>query len=79
MKIAFLTWEYPPNIIGGAGIVADNIVSQLSELGHEVFVFVPRLENRFETHNSIKNKNIKIIKIIFFKFFKLKIISYAFN
>jgi len=29
MKIAFLTWEYPPNIAGGAGIVADNVVSQL--------------------------------------------------
>ncbi|NQU99339.1 MAG: glycogen/starch synthase [Parcubacteria group bacterium] len=57
MKTAFLTWEYPPNIAGGAGIVTDNIVSQLSELGHEVFVFVPRLENSFESHNSIKYKN----------------------
>ena len=79
MKIAFLTWEYPPNIAGGAGIVADNIVYQLSELGHEIFVFVPRLENIFESHNSIKNTNIKILIVPLIRFFKLKIISYAFN
>lgn len=79
MKIAFLTWEYPPNIAGGAGIVAENIVLQLSKLGHEVFVFVPRLENSFESYNSIKYKNIKIIEVPLFNFFKLKIISYAFN
>lgn len=79
MKIAFLTWEYPPNIAGGAGIVAKNIVSQLSKLGHKVFVFVPKLEDSFESHNSIKNTNIKILKVPLLRFFKLKIISYAFN
>jgi len=79
MKIAFLTWEYPPNIAGGAGIVAENIVSQLSKLDHKIFVFVPRLEKSTELNNSIKNANIKIIKVPLLKFFKLKIISYAFN
>lgn len=79
MKIAFLTWEYPPNIAGGAGVVADNVVSQLSKLGHKVFVFVPKLENCFESHNSIENTSIKIIKVPLLRFFKLKIISYAFN
>jgi len=79
MKIAFLTWEYPPNIAGGAGIVADNVVSQLSKLGHKVFVFIPKLENSFGSHNSIKNTNIKILKVPLLRFFKLRIISYAFN
>ncbi|MCJ7790064.1 MAG: glycosyltransferase family 4 protein [Candidatus Atribacteria bacterium] len=79
MKIAFLTWEYPPNVAGGAGIVAENIVSQLSQLDHKIFVFVPKLRNKYKLNNSITNKNIKIIKVPLFKFFKLKIISYAFN
>ena len=79
MKIAFLTWEYPPNIDGGAGIVADNVVSQLSKLGHKVFVFVPKLKNCFEPHNSIENISIKIIKVPLLRFYRLKIISYAFN
>ena len=79
MKIAFLTWEYPPNIAGGAGIVADNIVSQLSKLDHKIFVFIPKLGNKYKLINSIKNKNIKLIEVPLFKFSKLKIISYAFN
>ena len=79
MKIAFLTWEYPPNVAGGAGVVAENIVSQLSKLDHKIFVFVPKLRNKYKLNNSIKNKNIKIIKVPLFKYFKLKIISYAFN
>jgi len=79
MKIAFLTWEYPPNIVGGAGIVAENIVSQLSQLDHKIFVFIPKIGNKYKLNNSIKYKNIKIIKVPLFIFFKLKIISYAFN
>ena len=79
MKIAFLTWEYPPNIAGGAGIVAENIVSHLSQLDHKIFVFVPKLRNKYKLNNSIKNKNIKIIGVPLFNFFKLKIISYASN
>jgi glycosyltransferase involved in cell wall biosynthesis len=79
MKIAFLTWGYPPNIAGGAGIVAENIVSQLSQLDHKIFIFIPKLGNKSKLNNSIKNKNIKIIKVPLFKYFKLKIISYAFN
>ncbi len=41
MRIAFVTFEYPPFIIGGAGIYAWNITRELAKLGHEVIVFTP--------------------------------------
>ncbi|WP_048190965.1 glycogen/starch synthase [Methanobacterium sp. SMA-27] len=58
MKIAFVTYEYPPFIMGGAGIYAKNITENLAELGIEVTVFTP---NIYETGN--KNKNLKIIPV----------------
>lgn len=56
MKIAFITFEYPPLIIGGAGIYAKNITEKLAELGHEVYVIKPLLDT-YEYVDS-KNKNI---------------------
>jgi len=41
MRIAFITFEYPPRLWGGAGVYAKNIVSNLAELGHGVNVYVP--------------------------------------
>ncbi len=42
MRIAFLTWEFPPEIIGGLGVYSDNAVRQLRASGHEVVVFAPK-------------------------------------
>jgi len=57
MKIAFVTYEYPPFIMGGAGIYAKNITEKLAELDVEVTVFTPNI-------NEYKNfKNLKIIPI----------------
>lgn len=39
MRIAFVTFEYPPFIIGGAGIYALNVTRELAKLGHQVIVF----------------------------------------
>jgi len=39
MRVAFITFEYPPFIIGGAGIYALNITHELAKLGHQVVVF----------------------------------------
>lgn len=41
MRIAFVTFEYPPFIIGGAGVYALNVTHELAKLGHQIIVFVP--------------------------------------
>lgn len=42
MKIAFVTIEYPPNLIGGAGLYAKGLADGLAE-ANEVFVFTPSI------------------------------------
>ncbi|MGI8827577.1 MAG: glycosyltransferase family 4 protein [Chloroflexota bacterium] len=39
MRVAFITQEYPPHIVGGAGAYAHGLVSSLCELGIDVTVF----------------------------------------
>jgi glycogen synthase len=54
MRIAFISFEYPPFIIGGAGIYALNITHELAKLGHQVVVFTPNISEhtlRSELHN----------------------------
>jgi glycosyltransferase involved in cell wall biosynthesis len=41
MRVAFVTFEYPPCIWGGAGIYAAHITKELARLGHRVIVFTP--------------------------------------
>lgn len=43
MKIAFVTFEYPPFIMGGAGIYAKMMTYELAKLGHQVVVFTPNV------------------------------------
>jgi len=38
MKVCFVSFEYPPNIYGGAGIYAETIIRGLKSRGLEVFV-----------------------------------------
>lgn len=60
MRIAFITFEYPPTIVGGAGTYAINVTRELAKLGHEVTVFTPHIE----TDKSLKNDdNLKIHRI----------------
>jgi hypothetical protein len=33
MRIAFLTWEYPPNVVGGLGVYSQYAVRELAKLG----------------------------------------------
>jgi glycogen synthase len=48
MKIAFVTLEYPPFLIGGAGVYAVNLTRELANLGHEVHVIAPLFANSKE-------------------------------
>jgi len=34
MRVAFVTFEYPPFIIGGAGVYAMHVTKELAKLGH---------------------------------------------
>jgi glycosyltransferase involved in cell wall biosynthesis len=69
MRIAFITFEYPPFIIGGAGVYALNITRELAKLGHQVVVFVPDILGvKYETTlANIEFKKIKINEKIPFK------------
>ena len=59
VNIAFITLEYPPFMIGGAGVYAEAITKELVELGHQVTVFTPNIsESNVETI-----KNLNIVKI----------------
>jgi glycosyltransferase involved in cell wall biosynthesis len=60
MRIAFITYEYPPFFIGGAGVYADNITTELAKNGHEVTVFTPDIEHSCPAPNTT---NLKIVRI----------------
>jgi glycosyltransferase involved in cell wall biosynthesis len=60
MRIAFITFEYPPFINGGAGIYALNVTQELSELGHNVVVFTPDI---FDENLMSKFDNLEIQKV----------------
>ncbi|MDI6867739.1 glycosyltransferase [Methanoculleus sp.] len=45
MRVAFVTFEYPPFIIGGAGVYAARVTEELASLGHQVVVFTPAIDN----------------------------------
>lgn len=48
MKIALITLEYPPHILGGSGIYITQIVPQISYLGHEIHILAPGLNSNYE-------------------------------
>ena len=46
MKICFVSFEYPPLIIGGAGVHAVHITRELAKLVHEVHVISPSIDGQ---------------------------------
>jgi glycosyltransferase involved in cell wall biosynthesis len=62
MRIAFITFEYPPLMIGGAGIYAMNIANRLAKLGNLVTVFTPRIDNLDEEESITSNLKVKRIR-----------------
>ncbi len=39
MKVAMVTWEYPPRIVGGIAPHCEGLAKALSRLGHDVYIF----------------------------------------
>ena len=60
MRIAFITFEYPPFILGGAGTYAVNVTRELAKLGHDVTVFTPQIESIESVDNT---ENLKVCRI----------------
>ncbi len=52
MRIAFVTFEYPPFIIGGTGVHAVRITEELVKLGHQITVFTPAIGSIDSTEHS---------------------------
>jgi|LGVF01.1.fsa_nt_gb glycosyltransferase involved in cell wall biosynthesis len=63
MKVAFVTFEYPPFIMGGAGIYATNITRELAKLGHQVIVFTPQINDLEEKKDELNNLEIERIRM----------------
>lgn len=63
MRIAFITFEYPPHVLGGAGVYAEKVTRELAKLGHEIIVFTPELGNNEIRGYKINNLEIKRVKI----------------
>ena len=77
LRICFLSFEYPPYVIGGAGVYAENITKELLDLGHEVHVMSPSIrypKNRFLLRKKFVHHEIPTIHRRF-----LNISSFWFN
>lgn len=71
MNIAFVTLEYPPFIIGGAGIYIEAITRELIKLGHKVTIFTPNvIESNSKTIKNLDIVRINVNKNIPFKAFQ---------
>jgi glycosyltransferase involved in cell wall biosynthesis len=63
MRIAFVTFEYPPFIGGGAGIYAYNLCNELSRLGNEVIIFTPEICGLQADASNSENISIRYVKV----------------
>jgi len=59
MRVAFVTFEYPPFILGGAGVYATHITEELTKLGNQVVVFTPGTTN-VDCNNDPTSDRLKI-------------------
>lgn len=64
MRIAFITHDYPPNVSGGAGTYAGELVEALAERGHELTVFSPRVGGKPIAHQGVTHQRIPILSSI---------------
>ena len=65
MRIAFITFEFPPAKIGGAGVYGYNLTKNLAALGHDVEVFVPgsSQEDGVNSRPSLTNLKVRIVPV----------------
>src|SRR3989338_9935720 len=61
MKILFLSDDFPPNNLGGAGVVAYSLAKTINNLGHEVHVISTTQDKNEE--GGLAQDGLKIYKI----------------
>jgi glycosyltransferase involved in cell wall biosynthesis len=61
MRIAYVTFEYPPFIMGGAGIHAKNITNELARQGHQIVIFTPAVNESIADEET--DINIEVIRV----------------
>lgn len=61
MNIVYLTDDYPPEVFGGAGVIAYNIARKMAQMGHSVTV-VTAIRSRASVGESIEY-GVRIIRI----------------
>jgi glycogen(starch) synthase len=63
LKILILTWEFPPNIVGGLSRHVDGLSTHLAEQGHEVHVLTTGKDNLppFEMMNGVNVHRVRPI------------------
>lgn len=59
MRVAFVTFEYPPFIVGGAGVYAARVTEELAKLGHQVVVFTPAID-RADSNKHPSSANLQV-------------------
>jgi len=63
MRVAFITFEYPPYILGGAGVYAAQITEKLSQMGHQIVVFTPAINKDWNEHSPNVNLQIRHVPV----------------
>jgi glycosyltransferase involved in cell wall biosynthesis len=67
MKICFISFEYPPEIIGGAGIYAETIINGLKRGGVDTFVITRGDRNDYNTRTfRIQTSDALYLRRLFF-------------
>jgi glycosyltransferase involved in cell wall biosynthesis len=74
-KICFVSFEYPPFSIGGAGEYANNITNELAKLGHDIYVIAPSVNEM----RSGPKKGLNILSVQITNKTGLRFLSFQLN
>jgi len=67
MRVCFISFEYPPNLLGGAGTYAEAIVKGLKRRGVEVFVITRGDRNDYNQKTfGVPTSNVPYMRRLFF-------------
>jgi len=67
MRVCFISFEYPPNILGGAGTYAESIVDGLRDKGVDVLVVTTGDQNDFDQKTfGVPTSNVEYWRRLFF-------------